>query len=1430
MRAWLAGALATVCFSAGAAPSADAVLLVNSTSASYGDVQRFVRPYLDHLGVPYVIQDIATTPVGASIGDHALIIVGHRGLDPGHVFLDATEQSNLTAAVLAGSGLVNFDNDLADAALNPRYQFVQNLFAFSYVVKSTASSVQFPSTAPGHYVTVRHAANETLTTGTMTSAGITLPTGGSSLVEMSGSGQPLVASVFAGQGRAVQWGSYDWMSHAVFGPLHGLDDVLWRSLVWAARKPFVLRGMPNFVTMRVDDVQGGLWWARTANQYGLKPWLGLFYGIMSDANAAELASIVNAGGATASIHSISDGSAFYFNHGVGNWPDSTMAANFASGTSWHTAHGIPISKVVIPHYYEMGTNAFTGLASWGVEYVGTVLTPGSQYMSSSPWIVGGPYQLYESESVTGSSSLMYADALPIPGHPELTGQFFNCLTEIRDESGYEWAPFNDVTVSVDHAMAQLRRSLDSMTLATLFTHEQNIQSVTQASWQAEMSSITSQLAPYAPIYVTMDEACRYLRAKHRSTISSVSYDAAAQRLTTVISGSADVTTQFFVFSDPGTGIVQSTYAIPAFSGSTQVTFNVAPTSPGPSLTSIGVFPANATVSVGATQQYAALGTYSDGTTRDVTGQVAWASASPAVASVNTSGLASGLAAGTTSLSAAAGSIVGTGTLTVQAAAQTFHTLFSAAQAPRRVDAGADSPVELGVRFRSDVSGSATGIRFYKSANNTGTHVGNLWTSTGTLLASATFSGESASGWQEVSFSVPVAIQANTVYVASYHTNVGHFAADRSFFTLEVDSPPLHAPADGASGPNGCYGYGANSTFPAGGFQATNYWVDVVVSTASAPGPALSSISIAPANPTIAAGATLQLAATGTYSDGSTRDLTGQASWSSSNGAVATVSAVGLASGLAAGSAAIAASVGAVQGTALLTVQLPATLSSIAISPGNPTIPMASTQQFAATGTFSDGSTRDVTSQVTWASSNGAVATINAAGLASVVSAGTTSISAAQGSAQASTVLTVQATAATATTIWQSTAAPRRSDAGSDGPVELGVKFRSDVNGYVTGVRFYKSFANTGTHVGSLWTISGTRLASATFSAESAAGWQEVTFTTPVSISANTVYIASYHTDVGHYSADSGYFWTVGVDSPPLHAPADGVFGPDGCYGYGPAGTFPQNGFNGTNYWVDVVFVSTPGPAPTLSSIAVTPASAAVSTGATQQFVATGSYSDGSVRDLTSLVTWASSSPSVATVGASGLATGVSAGAATISATQGSFSSSAALTVLAQPQGSVSIFQSTLTPGNADAGADSAVELGVRFRSDVNGRVTGIRFYKSAANTGSHVGSLWTSTGTLLAAATFASESASGWQQVTFASPVTVTANTVYVASYHTEVGHYSADRSFFATGLDEPPLHALADGVSGPDGCYAYGPASTFPQNGFQATNYWVDVAFVAGP
>src|SRR5262249_10262523 len=135
------------------------------------------------------------------------------------------------------------------------------------------------------------------------------------------------------------------------------------------------------------------------------------------------------------------------------------------------------------------------------------------------------------------------------------------------------------------------------------------------------------------------------------------------------------------------------------------------------------------------------------------------------------------------------------------------TLFASDVKPAVPSVPDAKPVELGVKFTSDRRGEILGVRFFKGSGDTGSHIVNLWTSEGTLLASEKSLAETASGWQQVNFQSPVIIQAGTTYVASYHTDVGNYAATNDFFANGIDSPPLHAPADEASGGNGVYAYG-----------------------------------------------------------------------------------------------------------------------------------------------------------------------------------------------------------------------------------------------------------------------------------------------------------------------------------------------------------------------------------------------------------------------------------------------------------------------------------------------------------------------------------------------------------------------------------------------------------------------------------------------
>src|SRR5215210_6901012 len=143
------------------------------------------------------------------------------------------------------------------------------------------------------------------------------------------------------------------------------------------------------------------------------------------------------------------------------------------------------------------------------------------------------------------------------------------------------------------------------------------------------------------------------------------------------------------------------------------------------------------------------------------------------------------------------------------------------------DALADSPVEVGMKFRASEDGYVTALRFYKQPSNIGRHVGHLWTQSGQQLAEVEFTNESPSGWQEETLPIPVPISRDTIYVTSYYAAQGRFAFTGGYFFTGKSQAPLEAPASAVVGGNGVYRYGATSAFPDQTFNSTNYWVDAV---------------------------------------------------------------------------------------------------------------------------------------------------------------------------------------------------------------------------------------------------------------------------------------------------------------------------------------------------------------------------------------------------------------------------------------------------------------------------------------------------------------------------------------------------------------------------------------------------------------------------
>lgn len=157
----------------------------------------------------------------------------------------------------------------------------------------------------------------------------------------------------------------------------------------------------------------------------------------------------------------------------------------------------------------------------------------------------------------------------------------------------------------------------------------------------------------------------------------------------------------------------------------------------------------------------------------------------------------------------------------------------------------------------------------------------------------------------------------------------------------------------------------------------------------------------------------------------------------------------------------------------------------------------------------------------------------------------------------------------------------------------------------------------------------------------------------------------------------------------------------------------------------------------------------------------------------------------------------------------------------------SLWGDAVTPGTTSANDPTPVELGTRFTPSEDGQIDAIRFYKGSGNTGTHTGSLWTASGTLLGRVTFTGETSSGWQTAEFPNPVQVTGGDTYIVSYRAPNGHYAADHNYFTSAHTSGPLTAPADAVGAGNGVYnCCGDAILFPTDTYLSSAYYVDVVF----
>ncbi|HYA88445.1 MAG TPA: Ig-like domain-containing protein [Nitrospirota bacterium] len=445
-----------------------------------------------------------------------------------------------------------------------------------------------------------------------------------------------------------------------------------------------------------------------------------------------------------------------------------------------------------------------------------------------------------------------------------------------------------------------------------------------------------------------------------------------------------------------------------------------------SLQSIEITPTNPTNPIGTIQHYNATGIYSDHSTQDITTMISWDSSNTAVATITSPGVAKTTAVGTTTIIATNGTITASTTLTVTSAQ--LQSIAVTPTNPTIAKGTTQQFIATGIYSDNSTQHLTTSVIWSSSTAAVaiiGTAQGFIGKATSqsvgttTITASDPATNITGSTTLTVTAATLVAISVTPTNPSTALGTSQQFIATGIYsdnstqnITASVtwNSSSLSAATiSNVAGSNGLatlVSPGATTITATVGSMSGSTMLSVTPAT-------LVSVAIASSSPSIALGIAQQFTATGTYSDGSTQNLTTAVTWGSSAASVAAISNAagsnGLATPVAVGSTTITATVGSISGSTMLSVT-PATLVSLAVTPSSPSIALGTTQQFIATGTYSDGSTQNLTTAVTWGSSSASVAAIsNAAGsngLVTPVVVGSTTITATLGSKSGSTTLTV----------------------------------------------------------------------------------------------------------------------------------------------------------------------------------------------------------------------------------------------------------------------------------------------------------------------------------------------------------------------------------------------------------------------------------------
>jgi len=568
-------------------------LVDSSKKEEYNQLKEILWSALDFFGMPYEVLDLAKDNlVVEALNDHSVVIIGQEHLGKS---LSESNTSSIIEAVMSGTGLVCFDGDL-HSYKNPLKDALGLWTSKEGTHMPHLDTWMVRIWDNRHYITDAKELEFIRFNKQVDVCNIVNIEKDYNLLMTiaNSSGLPAAVTETVGKGRVVLFtvSSKIWLNE-YFGHGGGLDDIFWRSIVWAAKKPFVMLAMPPFVTIRIDDCSGApnrFGWVRILNKHGFVPHVSLFTENIGEKEAQAIKQLYDAGNAEFSFHAFTWTKQIFWesksptDHDVGReFSKAELTSFFKRMDELSKKWSIKWSKVLTAHFGEVGKDVIPFLKERGIIYLGMPYAFGTPYGAA-------PLQLPETElrklrPFNGQGGVIdyhpdYPEFFVVyPSYEDVPKSVQQMLTtksvispngqryDFLWETGREKV---DVELGAWFMAFGIKLCLGSLFPVVLVTHEQNICILNNEEWDNLLTKVDQITSKYRKIFRSWSYIAEYAENLYNLKISHIETDSANNELDCCLTGHTEIPLYLYVFEGDSEHIEQSFKEIPPCEGEVSI--------------------------------------------------------------------------------------------------------------------------------------------------------------------------------------------------------------------------------------------------------------------------------------------------------------------------------------------------------------------------------------------------------------------------------------------------------------------------------------------------------------------------------------------------------------------------------------------------------------------------------------------------------------------------------------------------------------------------------------------------------------------------------------------------------------------------------------------------------------------------------------------